>query len=81
MLLPTPRRPFAPRWYDSTSKRLDGAPRREARRTATARLIGSAVSLLFIETLGYVTWAWKERPQLLSQGLLDVIEDFRNNFK
>lgn len=55
--------------------------RREARRTASARLIGSAISLLFIATLGYVTWAWKERPQLLSQGLLDVIEGFRNNFK
>ena len=55
--------------------------RREARRTLTARLIGAGISLVFVAALGYVTWAWKEQPQLLSQPMLDAIEDFRGNFK
>lgn len=55
--------------------------RREARKTLMARLAGGAATLVFVSSLGFITWAWKEKPHLLSDPVRDVIEDFRDSFK
>jgi capsular polysaccharide biosynthesis protein len=55
--------------------------RREARIRRTRRLAVASASLLFLGSLGFVTWAWSTESALLSPSLRNAIEDLRSALK
>ncbi len=57
------------------------ATRGQRARTLFAQVVVGSSTLLFVGLIGYVTWAWKTNPHLLSDQVLDSIEDFRAGFR
>jgi len=57
------------------------ATRREARRLLAMRVVLGGAAFMLIAILGYVTWAYKVSPNLLSNEVLETIESFRSYFK
>lgn len=53
----------------------------QRRRSRFARRILASGTLGFVLLVGYVTWAWANRPDLLSDGLRSSIEGFRSGFE
>ena len=45
-----------------------------------AALFVSGLSFGTVAILGFITWAWSARPELLSERVLSAIEGFRQNF-
>jgi uncharacterized protein involved in exopolysaccharide biosynthesis len=52
--------------------------RRERRLTALRRGIVGVSSFLLVGSILFVTWAWAGKPQLLSQDVVDAIEQLRS---
>jgi len=52
---------------------------RRRRLVASRLLAGSTIT--FVLLVGYVTWAWAYRHDMLSDGLLESIESFRKSFE
>ena len=52
--------------------------RRERARTFLLRSVLGGGSLLFVLSVGYVTWAWANKPEALTQPLIDAITKFRD---
>lgn len=53
----------------------------QRRRSQVVRRMLASGTLGFVLLVGYVTWAWANRPDLLSDGLLESIEGFRRGFE
>lgn len=51
--------------------------RRQRRRRLLARALVGSATLLVVAVLGFVTWAWQYDQELLSDGLRNSIESFR----
>ena len=51
--------------------------RRERARTFLLRSVLGGGSLLFVLSMGYVTWAWANKPEALTQPLIDAITKFQ----
>ena len=54
---------------------------RERLRIRTTRTVVGGVTFVFVASLAFVTWAWAERPQLLSSPLRDAIEELRESLE
>lgn len=55
--------------------------RAEVRRTALQRAAVGFSSVVLIGAILWITWAWKERPDLLDAELIKAIEDLRMSFR
>jgi len=55
--------------------------KRETRRVVATRMVMGGAAFMLISMLGYVTWAYKMSPNLLSNQVLETIESFRSHFK
>lgn len=55
----------------------DFKPRRQRRRESLRRLVVTLSTLVILGGLGWFTWTWANRPELLSTEVLEVIEDVR----
>ncbi|HKX46620.1 MAG TPA: hypothetical protein VJP77_07945 [Planctomycetota bacterium] len=55
--------------------------RRTRRRHALRRSMVVLSSAVLLGSLGWFTWAWTNRPELLSTELLEAIEDFRSKLR
>ena len=52
--------------------------RRERARTFLLRSVLGGGSLLFVLSMGYVTWSWANKKEALTQPLIDAISKFRD---
>ena len=55
--------------------------RTERTRVLFGRVVAAGATLGFVGLMAYVTWAWSSNPHLLSDQVIDAIEEFRNRFK
>jgi len=55
--------------------------RPERTRALFGRVVAAGATLGFVGLMAYVTWAWSSNPHLLSDQVIDAIEEFRNKFK
>ena len=55
--------------------------RGESRKRVVQRLTIGVSSALLIGMILWITWAWKERPDLLDPGLIQSIEELRTQFR
>jgi uncharacterized protein involved in exopolysaccharide biosynthesis len=55
--------------------------RRQQTRALVVRGVLAGATLSFVGTFAYVIWAWSSRPELLSESLLESIQDLREALK
>ncbi|MFT5051331.1 MAG: capsular polysaccharide biosynthesis protein [Chlamydiales bacterium] len=55
--------------------------RAERMRRLFGRVVAAGATFGFVGMMAYVTWAWSSNPHLLSDQVIDAIEQFRSRFK
>ena len=53
----------------------------ERTRSMFGRVVTAGATLGFVGLMASVTWAWSSNPHLLSDQVIDAIEEFRARFK
>ncbi|MDA1266501.1 MAG: hypothetical protein O2816_15585 [Planctomycetota bacterium] len=55
--------------------------RKDRRRTLVGRVTLGGSTFLFVVAIGFITWAWDSRPDLLTDDLRESIDSFRSSFE